>query len=72
MTSGLQQRRLKVKQFGFSKTYDGHVWIGPEKQLEFRHMRRAALSMLMVGDARPNGHTPIIPIDHETLLIRLG
>ena len=30
------------------------------------------ISLLMVGDARPNGPAPIIPIDHETLLIRLG
>jgi hypothetical protein len=30
------------------------------------------ISLLMVGDAGPNGHAPIIPIDHETLFIRLG
>ena len=30
------------------------------------------ISLLMVGDARPHGHPPIIPIDHETLLVRLG
>jgi hypothetical protein len=30
------------------------------------------ISLLMVGDATPTGLAPIIPIDHETLLIRLG
>ena len=30
------------------------------------------ISLLMVGDVAPNGLAPIIPIDHETLLIRLG
>ena len=30
------------------------------------------ISLLMVGDVTPNGLAPIIPIDHETLLVRLG
>ena len=30
------------------------------------------ISLLMVGDVAPNGLAPIIPMDHETLLIRLG
>jgi hypothetical protein len=30
------------------------------------------ISLLMVGDVTPSGLAPIIPIDHETLLIRLG
>ena len=30
------------------------------------------VSLLMVGDERPNDPAPIIPIDHETLLIRLA
>lgn len=30
------------------------------------------VSLLMVGDEGPNDPAPIIPIDHETLLIRLG
>ena len=30
------------------------------------------ISLLMVGDVTPAGLAPIIPIDHETLLIRLG
>ena len=30
------------------------------------------ISLLMVGDVTPTGLAPIIPIDHETLLIRLG
>jgi hypothetical protein len=30
------------------------------------------ISLLMVGDVTPSGLAPIIPIDHEALLIRLG
>jgi hypothetical protein len=30
------------------------------------------ISLLMVGDVTPGGLAPIIPIDHETLLVRLG
>ena len=30
------------------------------------------ISLLMVGDVTPSGLAPIIPIDHETLLVRLG
>jgi hypothetical protein len=30
------------------------------------------ISLLMVGDVTPTGLAPIIPIDHETLLVRLG
>ncbi len=30
------------------------------------------ISLLMVGDVTPAGLAPIIPIDHETLLVRLG
>ena len=30
------------------------------------------ISLLMVGDLRPNGFSPFIPIDDERLLIRLG
>ena len=30
------------------------------------------VSLLMVGDERQSDPEPIIPIDHETLLIRIG
>lgn len=30
------------------------------------------ISLLMVADAGPNSHAPIIPIDHETPLVGLG
>jgi hypothetical protein len=30
------------------------------------------ISLLTVGDVTPTGRAPTIPIDHETLLVRLG
>jgi len=30
------------------------------------------ISLLMVGDVTPTGRAATIPIDHETLLVRLG
>jgi hypothetical protein len=34
--------------------------------------RNQFISLLMVGDVTPTRLAPIIPIDHETLLVRLG
>jgi hypothetical protein len=34
--------------------------------------REQFISLLVVGDVRPNDPAPIIPIDHETLFVRLG